>query len=191
MPCAHLEDWWDLILWVSGSIRPFPRVPLWGAGCWVVWWSGVFGSPPSLPSWGPFRFRAWLWLVRGQVRYKALEVFTPVLGKLIRKHVFHAWHAAATTDAHHTDPQGCAPLWGEVSLPKRGVGCCHDVHDSLHLTGLSLLLATARTGSCGGNFYFLRQRAGMATFVTLRCQTSMHEHVHPHCGVTHHKPQPK
>ena len=44
------------------------------------------------------------------------------IGELIGKHVLHAWHAAATTDAHHTDPQGCAPLWGEVSLPQKGSG---------------------------------------------------------------------
>ena len=32
-------------------------------------------SPPSLPSpWGSFRVRAWSWLVRGLVRYKALKV---------------------------------------------------------------------------------------------------------------------
>ena len=69
----------------------------------------------------------------------------------MRRHVLHAWHTAATTYVIHTDPQGCAPLWGEVSLPKRGVGCCHDVHDSLHLTGLSLMLAIARTGSSVAN----------------------------------------
>ena len=27
MPCAHLEDWWNLLL-LPGFIRPFPRVPL-------------------------------------------------------------------------------------------------------------------------------------------------------------------
>ena len=40
----------------------------------------------------------------------------------MRKHVLHAWHAAATSYVIHTDPQGNAALWGEVSLPQKGSG---------------------------------------------------------------------
>ena len=43
VPCAHLEDWWNLTF-VSGFIRPFPRVPLWWVGCWVGWWLGGDGG---------------------------------------------------------------------------------------------------------------------------------------------------
>ena len=62
VPCAHLEDWWDLILWVSGFIRPFPRVPLLGGvvGCGglgvcglvvgrlLEWWFGLVPLSLSL-----------------------------------------------------------------------------------------------------------------------------------------------
>ena len=40
----------------------------------------------------------------------------------MRRHVLHAWYAAATTYVNHTDPQGNAALWGEVSLPQKGSG---------------------------------------------------------------------
>ena len=40
----------------------------------------------------------------------------------MRKHVLHAQHAAATPYVIHTDPQGIAALWGEVSLPQKGSG---------------------------------------------------------------------
>ena len=51
VPCAHLEDWWDLPN-LAGSIRPFPRVPLFGGGGGFGWRWGVVGLWWALPGGG-------------------------------------------------------------------------------------------------------------------------------------------
>jgi len=80
------------------------------------------------------------------------EGFTPVQEKLCGGMLcMHGTQQPPHTSSTPT-PRAARHCGVRSRSPTGEWGCCHDVHDSLHLTGLSLMLVIARTGGCGSYF---------------------------------------